>query len=305
MIYTLTTNPAIDLNIESDKINPSIVNRTKSTKYSENGKGINVSKILKHYGIDSKVLGFFGGFSGKFIISQLNDQEIENDPVMVKEPTRINIFINDGKNEYKIVNKGSFVGKGKQKELYKKLENMNDCDYLVISGSLPNGIKKDIYYKILDICNKKSIKVIMDISSKTLKDLLSYKPLLIKPNDEEINKIFGFKTESREEIINALEKIHKLGAQNILLTMGEKGLYFYNGDKILFCDTPRINLRSSACSGDASLGAFLSEWLFKNDLNLALKKSSAVGANVAESEGLGELKKVNNYINEVKIEEVK
>lgn len=305
MIYTLTTNPAIDMNIISAEISPSIVNRTKSAKYSENGKGINVSKVLKYNNIDTTVLGFFGGFTGEFIINQLENQKITNDPVIVEEPTRINIFINDGQNEYKIVNKGSYVSKEKQKEFLDKFNNIKDCNQLIISGSLPKGIGENFYHQVLKICKKKKTEIILDISSNILKDLLKYNPLLIKPNDEEINKIFGMKTDTKADIINALKNLHNLGAKNILLTMGEKGMYFYNGEKILYCSAPNIDLCSSACAGDAALGAFLSEWLFNNNLNLALKKSSAAGGNAAGSEGLGNLNNINKYLNNLKIREVK
>ena len=61
MIYTLTTNPAIDMNMCTNSIERKIVNRTHDVVYSPNGKGLNVSFVLKHFGVDSKVLGFFGG----------------------------------------------------------------------------------------------------------------------------------------------------------------------------------------------------------------------------------------------------
>ena len=47
MIYTLTTNPAIDMNISTMGIKRKEVNRTFDTVYSANGKGLNVSFVLK------------------------------------------------------------------------------------------------------------------------------------------------------------------------------------------------------------------------------------------------------------------
>ncbi|MFR2768662.1 MAG: hypothetical protein ACLTAI_10425 [Thomasclavelia sp.] len=66
MIYTLTTNPAIDMNISTMGIKRKEVNRTFDTVYSANGKGLNVSFVLKYFGLDSTVMGFFGGFSGLY-----------------------------------------------------------------------------------------------------------------------------------------------------------------------------------------------------------------------------------------------
>ncbi|MDZ7543389.1 1-phosphofructokinase, partial [Clostridium perfringens] len=148
------------------------------------------------------------------------------------------------------------------------------------------------------------IDVILDISSKKLKDLLKYNPLLIKPNDEEVKDIFGLDINNEKDALDVLKYLKNEGAQNILLTLGEKGMYFYNGEKAYYCTAPKIKLLSSACAGDSSLAAFLSEWLKGNNIEYALKKSSATGANVAESSGLGTFSKVNEYINLLEVREV-
>jgi len=301
MIYTLTTNPAIDMNIQSKKIEPSVVNRVENSKYFPNGKGINVSLVLKHYGINSKVLGFFGGFTGKFIKDELEAQEFEVIPVWIDHPTRINVFINDEKDEFKLVDKGPFIPQFQQKELLNVIRNLTDCKYLVISGSLPQGIDDSYYDKIFNICKEKNIDIIIDISSTKLKELLKFKPLLIKPNDEEIKDIFGIELKNELDVKKTFIKLHEMGARNVLLTMGDKGLYFSDGKKIHYCNAPKIKFLSSACAGDAALGAFLSEWIVEKDLELALKKASATGANVAESEGLGSLSNVENYIKQLKV----
>ena len=305
MIYTLTTNPAIDMNCTADSCDAFIVNRTSNLNYSPNGKGVNVSLILNHYGVESKALGFFGGFTDKYIVDELEKKEISVGAFWIEENTRINVFLDtkDHK-EFKYVNKGPLVPKKTQEELLYNLKNIDDCSYLIISGSLPQSISEEYYDEILKICNDRKINVILDISSGKLKDLLKYNPLLIKPNDEEVKGIFGFDINDEEDAIEVLKYLNEKGAENILLTLGEKGMYFYNGEKIYYCTAPKIKLLSSACAGDSALAAFLSEWLKGNEIVYALKKASATGANVAESSGLGKLNKVDEYINMLKVREV-
>lgn len=50
MIYTCTMNLAIDLFIKTLQMLPSEVNRTQEAVYIPNGKGVNVSFILKNLG---------------------------------------------------------------------------------------------------------------------------------------------------------------------------------------------------------------------------------------------------------------
>ena len=188
------------------------------------------------------------------------------------------------------------------------LENLNDLEYLSISGSLPPGIETSYYDEILKICNEKNTKVVLDISSPKLKCLLKYKPFLIKPNDEEIEDIFGIVVRDEEDIKDVLKYLHEQGAQNIFLTLGEKGSYFYNGKNIYYASAHEVELLSSACAGDSALAAFLSVWLEdqenEDNIELALKRASATGANVAESNAIGDLKKVNNYMNKIKVRRV-
>lgn len=302
MIYTLTTNPSIDMYLKlNKKMESKIVNRSYETTYSSNGKGINLSLVLNHYGVKSKALGFFGGFSGTHMIEDLTQNGIDLIPVIVEDNTRINIFLNDTFNEFKISGEGSYVNKEKQKEMLEIIDNLEDIEYLCISGSLPKGIDVSYYDEILKICNKKNIEFILDISSSKLKDLLSYKPFLIKPNDEEIKDIFGIEIKNEEDIINVLKYLNEQGAKNILLTLGDKGLYFYNGSNIYFANAQKIKLLSSTCAGDSALAAFLSKLLYNNkNLEEALKFASATGANVAESSGIGDLKKVESYVQNIK-----
>jgi 1-phosphofructokinase family hexose kinase len=305
MFYTLTTNPAIDINMSTKSVKPDIVNRTSNATYSANGKGLNVSFVLKHFGVNSTILGFFGGFSGTFIVNEAK-KSCKVLPVWVDDTTRLNFFVNDGKDEYKFVNEGSFVTEDNQKELLKIIEDAEDMEYLSISGSLPKGINPDYYEDILKICRKKQTKVILDISSVKLNELLQYNPYMIKPNDEEIQKIFGIIIRDEEDIKDVLDLLYEKGAQNILLTLGSKGSYFYNGRNIYFANTKPVKLVSSACAGDSALAAFLSVWNKDPDnIEEALKLSAAAGANVAESSGIGDLKNVELYKEQIKVRKVR
>ena len=139
-----------------------------------------------------------------------------------------------------------------------------------------------------------------------LAELLKYKPLLIKPNDEELKDIFGIDLKTEKDMINALDFLHKEGAQNILLTLGDKGSYFYNGKNVYYASAQPVKLLSSACAGDSALAAFLSVWLDdQTKIVEALKNSAATGANVAESNAIGTLEKVEEYKKNIQVRKVR
>ena len=293
MIYTLTMNAAIDLNLTCLQVESEKVNRVSKSNYSPNGKAINVSIVLNHFGIESVAMGVFGGFTGKHIVECLDDKGINVWPFYIDGSTRINVFVNDDKEEYKFVSKGSEVPQKVQQDILQAIAAATDIKYLVMSGSLPPGVEPEYLDQIMTTCQANNVKVILDLSDQHLSSLLAYKPLLIKPNDEELMSVFNLRSSNREEAIDSIHTLHTLGVENILLTLGSKGMYFSNGESIYFCNAPEVDLHSSACAGDSSLASFLSIWLNdQKNIEEALKLASAVGADVASSAGIGEL---NHY----------
>ncbi len=185
MIYTCTMNTAVDLFVETDELLPDVVNRTKDEDYQPNGKGVNISFMLKRLGLNNTALGFTGGFTGRFIENELLNEKIVTDFVEVEGISRINIFINATR-EFKIVNKGPLISEGRKQELINKIRQIPSGRFLFVSGSLPRGVPDDMYLSLSEIAAENKLKLILDISSPVLLDCLSYHPYLIKPNEQEL-----------------------------------------------------------------------------------------------------------------------
>lgn len=81
--YTCTMNAAIDLWIETKHLHPNTVNRTVKDAAYPNGKGVNVSFVLKLLGIENTALGFVSGFTGSFIEEALQTAGIETDFIIL------------------------------------------------------------------------------------------------------------------------------------------------------------------------------------------------------------------------------
>ncbi len=298
MFYTLTANPAVDMTTSCVGLEPDENVRTTGASYTANGKGLDVSYALKKFGIDSVALGFFAGFTGKFIVEETMNLGCLCRPVWIDGITRINCYINDGEHEYGILNPGPALTPQSEEELYRILDTAGDLDCLVVSGSLPPRVSKDFLDKVVDHAQARGAEVVLDLSSSKLRDLAHKKPLLIKPNHHEMAEIYGIKIDPDDDARRALALAHESGVQNVLLTMGSRGsAYFSNGEDIWYAKREfNIKLVSSVCAGDCTLAAFLNKW-FKDRDNVeeALKLALATGANVAESQGLGDFGHVDEY----------
>lgn len=310
MIYTLTPNPAIDYNICCDGLQPNTVTRTRGAVYTPNGKGLNVSFTLDHYGVDTAILGFFAGFSGRYIVEGARELGVDVKPVWTEGITRVNVFLNAGPDtEYNMVNAGAAITAADEDAMFDLIDRLDDLDCLVISGSLPPNASEGFLRTAIERVRAKGSRFVLDISSPQLAELLELEPLLIKPNDDELRDIFGIEVVAGddESVSAAMGELHARGAQNVLLTLGGAGAYFSNGEHLWFANrTFDVEVRSTVCAGDSSLAAFLSVWFSDRDrVEDALRRSMATGANVVECAGLGDFAHVEEYEKGIDIRPVK
>ena len=310
MIYTLTANPAIDYNISCDGLFANTVTRTRNAVYTPNGKGLNVSFTLDHYGVDTTILGFFAGFSGEFIVKGAEALGVPVKPVWTDGITRVNVFLNAGPDtEYNMVNAGAAITPADEQAMFDLIDGLEDLECLAISGSLPPNASEGFLRGAIERVRAKGAQFVLDISSPQLAELLELEPLLIKPNDDELRDIFGIDVTAGDDVsvADAMAELHARGAQNVLLTLGGAGAYFSNGEHLWFSNrTFDVEVRSTVCAGDSSLAAFLSIWFAKRDrVEDALRRSMATGVNVVECAGLGDFAHVEEYEKRIEVRQVK
>ncbi|MGG0029087.1 1-phosphofructokinase [Bacillus safensis subsp. osmophilus] len=304
MIYTCTLNPAIDLYIALKEMRANAVNRTEDEDYQPNGKGVNVSIMLKKYGFTSTALGFIAGFSGTYIEQSLKDLSIQTDFISVEGITRINVFINTTE-EYKLVNQGPAIEDKALHAFREKIAAIPQGGILIMSGSLPKGVPASIFSEVAAICHQQKVKFILDTSSAAVLETLQYKPYLLKPNEEEIAAFFG-KTHplSEKELIQSGEKLIEMGAEQVLISRGGEGALFITKDAVFKGNAPTGTVVNTACSGDAMLAAFLSKHLEGHSPEECLRYGIATGASTAFSKGLSDLQDIDSLIEQVHIQKI-
>ncbi|RMC25512.1 MULTISPECIES: 1-phosphofructokinase [unclassified Lactobacillus] len=292
MIYTVTLNPAIDLVIVTRKLKPQVVNRTEKFELQPNGKGVNVSFVLKKLGITSVATGIGGGFTLDYIVSGLKEKGIQTNFFKVKEPTRVNVFTNviDENTEYKEVNPGPVINQTVQDKFLQYLTtNLVTNDIVVISGSFSKGIKPNILVEIAKIAKNKKAKLVIDSSYPAILDTLPFQPFLLKPNDAELAKLFNCKEKlTKKKIVELSQKLLAGGCKNVLVSLGARGAALINNNHILFANAPKIKVVNSACAGDTMLGTFIALLEKNKQVEEALKMAVAAGSDTASRIGLTE-----------------
>ena len=288
MIYTVTFNPAIDYVVKTDKMKSGEVNRANEEKMYFGGKGINVSLVLRELGIKSRAFGFIAGFTGEAIENGLASQGIETGFVRLKNGfSRINVKIKSDE-ETELSGRGPDIPDDAVKELFEKLEMIKDGDTLVLAGSIPPSLPSDIYEKILAHLEGRKIKTVVDATKDLLLNVLKYRPFLVKPNNHELGEMFGVKLETVEQIAEYAEKLRKMGAENVLVSMaGDGALLIDETGKVYHQGVCKGTVKNSVGAGDSMVAGFIAG-AEKGDYEYALKLGTACGGATAFSDGLAE-----------------
>ena len=276
MIYTVTFNPAIDYVMNVPGLVPGEVNRSESESVFFGGKGINVSFVLRQLGKESTALGFIAGFTGDAIRRGVEESGITSDFIRLENGlSRINVKVKAGR-ETDLNGKGPDIPANAVAELFEKLKKLEKGDVLILAGSIPPDLPEDIYEKILASLSGKDVLCVVDATGDLLKNVLVYKPFLIKPNHHELGEIFGKTLTTTEEIAFYAKEMQKMGARNVLVSRaGDGALLADETGRVHIIGTAKGSVVNSVGAGDSMVAGFLAGWFEKHDYAYALALGSA------------------------------
>lgn len=300
MIYTVTFNPALDYVMIIDEFKSGDVNRCEKEFLNPGGKGINVSTMLSELGEENIALGFIAGFTGKELVNKLNDRNVKSDFIELKNGlTRINVKIK-GNIESEINAKGPNIQKEDIDKLLNQIDSLKDEDILVLAGSIPSSVDDDIYEQIMKRLSEKNVHVIVDATKDLLKNVLKFKPFLIKPNHHELAEFFDVEIKSDEEIVEYAKKLQEMGAENVLVSMaGDGAILITKDNEVIKTGTPKGEVINSVGAGDSMVAGFIYGYLKNKDYNEALRFGSAAGSASAFSESIATKEKVEELLKEL------
>lgn len=299
MVYTVTLNPALDYVMKLKNLRTDDINRTDGEEIYYGGKGINVSVILTQLDIPNTALGFLGGFTGKKLEEMLKSDGISCDFNYLKSgDTRINVKIKADK-EIDLNACGPEITQEDMQSFLKKFDGIRDGDYLILAGSIPKTLPDDIYERMLERVSDRKVNCVVDATGDLLKNVLKYKPFLIKPNHHELGDLFSVEIKSDEDIVKYSKKLQEMGAKNVLVSMAKDGamLTDENGNVHKIGNAKGKLVNSVGC-GDSMVAGFTAGYIKTADYSYALRLGSACGNATAFSEKLATREEIESVFNE-------
>ena len=303
MIYTVTLNPSIDFIVRLDKIVVGSVNRMTSDDKFAGGKGINVSRILQRLGVANTATGFLGGFTGRFVEDGLKAENIRTKFVKVDQDTRINVKIK-ADDETEINGAGPEISPEQLADLEAILTGLSAEDTVVFAGSAPANLGNQVYNRLIPVAKEAGAQVVCDFEGQTLLDALNYQPLLVKPNNHELEAIFDVKLDGLADVEKYAREILAKGAQNVIISMAGDGALLVTPEAAYFAKPIKGQVKNSVGAGDSMVAGFTGEFVKSADPIEALKWGVACGTSTAFSDDLASIDFIKETYQKVEVEKL-
>ncbi|HVP79504.1 MAG TPA: ribokinase [Thermodesulfobacteriota bacterium] len=107
--------------------------------------------------------------------------------------------------------------------------------------------------------------------------LLSFVDFIV-PNEIEAQFLTGIKWRGDQDIRKIAKRLLEMGARNVVITLGSRGLYFKNRSDEIRMKAYRVKVIDTTAAGDAFLGALATGLAEKKPIQEALKFANAAGA---------------------------
>jgi 6-phosphofructokinase 2 len=274
-ITTLTINPSLDKSTRFSGLIAEQKMRCEKPRYDAGGGGINVSKAISKLGGNSTCIFTSGGSSGEMLEELVANEKIESIVIKTNNWTRENFiaFENTTKAQYRFGFPGNEFSENEKDTILKSIKDL-ETDYLVISGSLNEGLSTNFYQKIAQIAKESSIKVIVDTSGEALLKVLETGVFLIKPNIGELAKLIGVERLELPEVEKAAKKlIENKSAEIVVVSLGADGAILVTKDETHLIKAPKVEKKSTVGAGDSMVGGMV--WALSQ--NKILKEVIQIG----------------------------
>ncbi len=209
-IYTLTLAPSLDSATITPQIYPEGKLRCTAPVFEPGGGGINVARAIAHLGGSATAIFPAGGATGEHLVSLLADENVPVATVEAKDWTRQNLHVHveASGEQYRFVMPGAALNEDEFRQLEEQVLEIESGAILVISGSLPPGVKLEKLTQLISAAQNQGIRCIIDSSGEALSAALAIGNIeLVKPNQKELSALVNRELTQPDDVRKAAHHI--------------------------------------------------------------------------------------------------
>ena len=258
-IYTLTLSPSLDSATMTPQIYPEGKLRCSAPVFEPGGGGINVARAITHLGGKATAIFPAGGATGEHLVALLADEQVAVDTVDARDWTRQNLHVHveSSGEQYRFVMPGAKLSDDEFRQLEEKVLTIESGSLLVISGSLPPGVKTEKLTALVQAVLQRGIRCIVDSSGDALKAALEPGQLeLVKPNQKELSALVNRELNQPDDVRTAAEELVRTGkAHRGVVSLGPQGALAVDKTGCVQVVPPPMKSQSTVGAGDSMVGA--------------------------------------------------
>jgi 1-phosphofructokinase family hexose kinase len=262
-IHTITLNPVIDLIYEVDEYQKGTTFRSDTFQLIPAGKGVNVSYALAGMNEESAAYVAVGWKESDISADACRERGVDYRPYPGVFQTRrhCTILEKNSRSTTHVQIKGQIVPLSPFREMIGDLaKQVQEGDWVVLSGSIPPGVPSDIYAEMIQKCQERGAKTLLDASGDPLRAGVEAGPDLLKVNQTEAQQLTQSPIQTQDDAIAAVKAIYqRTHIPFIALSMGKEGLIAgMQGDVLrLFVPLDEKDVRDTVGCGDAMVAGML------------------------------------------------
>jgi 1-phosphofructokinase family hexose kinase len=195
------------------------VNRAKRGVWCASGKVVNTAVALASLGVEHRMITFVGGHPETAFRENLAEANVSSELISVGSSTRVctTLLVERNPTTELVEECGPLTADEVASFEAKTLRATEAAGAIVIAGSIPKGTDSSIWRRILERC---SVPAVLDVRGSELLEALQAKPLLVKPNREELAATLNWDLTTDDDVLQAGRELCELGAKWVLVTHG-------------------------------------------------------------------------------------
>lgn len=309
-VVTLTLNPAVDITVEVDRIVPTGRLRCASLRRDAGGGGVNVARVIQRLGGDVVAVLPIGRSSGAWLARRLRNEGVPLLTIPIDGETREDFTAVETSThqQYRFVLPGPILAAADWRACLDAVATLDPApEFVVASGSPPEGAPDDIYARMAGIATRRGARFALNSHGEALRLALGPNVWLVKPSLGELRELTGEALASEAEQIRAcaaLVEAHK--ARLVTLTLGDHGAVLVGEGRILRAPALPNQPLGAVAAGNSFLGGMIWAIAAGRDLKSAFAYALAAASATLLHPGadLCHADEVTRLVREVRVQTV-
>jgi tagatose 6-phosphate kinase len=241
MILAAGVTPALQQIYVFDEFRPGEVNRAVERTHCASGKVLNVGVALHLFGSESRIVSTIGAADRATIDGDFSALGMSCRWIETAAPTRTCTTILDrqaGTTTELVENGGPISGRELSEFQTAFADEAAKAEFVVLTGSQPTGTPIDLYRKLIENVH---CPVLLDVRGPELLLALERRPLVVKPNRDELAVTVGRPLPRDEDVHEAMAELNDRGAGWVVVSAGKQAVWVRGGGRLYRIDPPHLD----------------------------------------------------------------